>query len=339
MKILSTLFILLFSIVVTASGRLNDSLPQPANFLISGCQPPKTEEPVTTKEVKINLRCGGTFLNQDNPLLVIDGVLHEFNEMNKLNPNDIVSIDILKDASATALYGYRAARGVILITTKSALVKTFIIKDFLTGERVPLASVCFISKSDSIRTMANDIGVVMTDKLKPGVQYKMIASSAGYKTLSVAVKKGGQEVLLEKDVKECAAVVVVGYPPCVCRRLNTTTCTKTSKCTMNAGKDTGYVYPDFSPVSEKKNDLSVYPNPAQRNHIVNLEFSHDQNEILQLSVIGLNGKLVLQQSQKIAKGLNRFSITADARWAAGIYIVQLRDERGAIIKNEKLVIQ
>ena len=40
------------------------------------------------------------------------------NPLNTLNPNDIETIDILKDASATALYGARASNGVVLITTK-----------------------------------------------------------------------------------------------------------------------------------------------------------------------------------------------------------------------------
>ena len=52
----------------------------------------------------------------DGPLFVVDGI--PYGGMNDLNPDDIVSIDILKDASATAIYGSRGAGGVILITTK-----------------------------------------------------------------------------------------------------------------------------------------------------------------------------------------------------------------------------
>ncbi len=43
------------------------------------------------------------------------------NPLNFLNPNDIASIDILKDASATAIYGSRGANGVVIITTKKGL--------------------------------------------------------------------------------------------------------------------------------------------------------------------------------------------------------------------------
>jgi TonB-linked SusC/RagA family outer membrane protein len=62
---------------------------------------------------------GNNSITQDNsPLYVIDGFPIESPDNNILNPNDIESIDVLKDASATAIYGARGANGVIIITTK-----------------------------------------------------------------------------------------------------------------------------------------------------------------------------------------------------------------------------
>ena len=62
---------------------------------------------------------GSNSITQDNsPLYVIDGFPIEASVNNMLNPNDIESIDILKDASATAIYGARAANGVVIINTK-----------------------------------------------------------------------------------------------------------------------------------------------------------------------------------------------------------------------------
>ena len=67
------------------------------------------------------------------PLYVIDG--YPTNEgINNINPNDIASIDVLKDASATAVYGIRAANGVVIITTKKGLKnKTQVSLDAYTG--------------------------------------------------------------------------------------------------------------------------------------------------------------------------------------------------------------
>ncbi|WP_429392991.1 TonB-dependent receptor [Mucilaginibacter lappiensis] len=66
----------------------------------------------------IRIRGTGT-LNDANPLVVIDGVpTSNPDALSDINPNDIASVDILKDASASAIYGTRAANGVVLVTTK-----------------------------------------------------------------------------------------------------------------------------------------------------------------------------------------------------------------------------
>ncbi|MEL0454674.1 SusC/RagA family TonB-linked outer membrane protein [Flavobacteriaceae bacterium SZ-1-7] len=86
---------------------------------------------------KIRVRNGSTFTGNQSPLWVVDGVIYEDpvplnaedinsfdnvniigNALTGINPSDIAKIDILKDASATAIYGTRAANGVIVITTK-----------------------------------------------------------------------------------------------------------------------------------------------------------------------------------------------------------------------------
>ncbi len=70
----------------------------------------------------IKIRGGVSSLSASNsPLIVIDGVPVDQDgpALNTINPNDIESFNILKDASATAIYGSRASNGVILITTKS----------------------------------------------------------------------------------------------------------------------------------------------------------------------------------------------------------------------------
>lgn len=65
--------------------------------------------------VNLNIRGLGT-LGDNTPLIVIDGVIG--GDINLINPNDIASVSILKDAGSAAIYGSRAANGVMLITTK-----------------------------------------------------------------------------------------------------------------------------------------------------------------------------------------------------------------------------
>lgn len=63
----------------------------------------------------LNIR-GFTSINQSNPIVLIDGALGDLEDV---NPNDVQSISVIKDASAAAVYGARAAYGVILVTTKN----------------------------------------------------------------------------------------------------------------------------------------------------------------------------------------------------------------------------
>ena len=65
---------------------------------------------------KIIIRGGSSINKSNDPLVLVDGFERSFNEV---NPNDIESIQILKDAESTALYGSRASNGIVLITTKS----------------------------------------------------------------------------------------------------------------------------------------------------------------------------------------------------------------------------
>jgi len=63
----------------------------------------------------ILLRGGASINNPGSPLVVVDGIIRSYND---ISPDDIASIELLKDAASTAIYGARANNGVILITTK-----------------------------------------------------------------------------------------------------------------------------------------------------------------------------------------------------------------------------
>lgn len=95
----------------------------------------------------IRVRGFNSITSSSNPLIVVDGVpiftgniggTAIQNSLADINPNDIESMEILKDASATALYGSRAANGVIIITTKRGSgVKTKVTYDGYTGWTEP----------------------------------------------------------------------------------------------------------------------------------------------------------------------------------------------------------
>lgn len=71
-----------------------------------------------TAEPSVRIRGLNSLSSDNSPLYVVDGI--PFEDMQSLNPNDIQSIEVLKDASAAAIYGSRAANGVLIITTKKS---------------------------------------------------------------------------------------------------------------------------------------------------------------------------------------------------------------------------
>lgn len=110
---------------------------------------------------------GGTSINASNdPLIVVDGVPLDnggiagaANPLSLINPNDIASFVVLKDASATAIYGSRAANGVILITTKrgSASNDVKVVLDSKTSVST-IAKYFDVLSADSLRNLVNSKG-------------------------------------------------------------------------------------------------------------------------------------------------------------------------------------
>ncbi|WP_297764994.1 SusC/RagA family TonB-linked outer membrane protein [uncultured Muriicola sp.] len=131
--------------------------------------------------ISVNIRGSNSVRGDNNPLFVVDGVplaggntapggdsgnggTDTRNPLNFLNPSDIESISILKDASATAIYGSRGANGVVIITTKSGKGSS--------GGKVEFSS------SLSIATPANRYDLLNKDEFLAGVtQYGGDASA------------------------------------------------------------------------------------------------------------------------------------------------------------------
>ncbi len=112
---------------------------------------------------RIRIRGGASLTASNDPLIVIDGVPLDnaelkgsANALNMINPNDIESFNVLKDASATAIYGSRASNGVIIITTK---------KGSQDGKmKVSFSSLLSFSK------IRNTVDVLSADQFRAAVQ-------------------------------------------------------------------------------------------------------------------------------------------------------------------------
>ena len=103
--------------VTNASTALQGMLPGVTVVQNSG-QPGKDNS-------SIRIRGVGT-LNNANPMYVVDGLI--VSTINDIDPNDIESLSVLKDAASAAIYGSRAANGVVLVTTKKGSKKAATLK-------------------------------------------------------------------------------------------------------------------------------------------------------------------------------------------------------------------
>jgi len=117
----------------------------------------------------IIIRGIGSLRSGTQPLYVVDGFLLDnsstgvsTNPLNFINPNDIASIDVLKDASATAVYGSRAANGVVVITTKRGKGKPQI--NFVASTAVSsMANTIDVFDADAFRRRVVAVGGTLDD--------------------------------------------------------------------------------------------------------------------------------------------------------------------------------
>jgi TonB-dependent starch-binding outer membrane protein SusC len=123
----------------------------------------------------IRIRGGSSLTASNDPLIVVDGLpidnssiatAGSRNYLSTIDPNTIESINVLKDASATAIYGSRASNGVIIITTKRGSKKLSVDYDFQYGSGNVVKTIDVLNSSDFVRqiqqnqpTLVNLLGI------------------------------------------------------------------------------------------------------------------------------------------------------------------------------------
>ncbi|MDR1121866.1 MAG: TonB-dependent receptor [Dysgonamonadaceae bacterium] len=108
----------------------------------------QTSSGVPGAEAIIRIRGVNTINGDSNPLYVIDGVPRD--NMSDINPSDVASIQVLKDAAATSIYGARGGNGVILIETKQGAGKTTVSLDSYYGWQDPEKALNVMNKKQWI---------------------------------------------------------------------------------------------------------------------------------------------------------------------------------------------
>lgn len=140
--------------VTTAEGLING---RAAGVVITQSGTPGSEPIIRVR--------GGSSLNASNePLLVVDGLPLDGVSLSTINPNDIESFSILKDAASTAIYGSRGSNGVLLITTKKGGKRLRVSLNAFTTVNT-LAKKIKVYNGDEFRTLINQFVPSKVDQL------------------------------------------------------------------------------------------------------------------------------------------------------------------------------
>ena len=127
---------------------------------------------------EIRIRNGGSLSANNNPLIVVDGIPLSGGSLNAINPNEIESYTVLKDASATAIYGSRATAGVVIITTKKGKSKAPLSVEY--------------NAQYSLGTLSDKIDVLSADQFR-----KFVIDQGGDESLLGNAKTDWQDAIYE----------------------------------------------------------------------------------------------------------------------------------------------
>jgi TonB-linked SusC/RagA family outer membrane protein len=132
------------------------------------------------KAPRVRIRGITSLIGGSDPLVVVDGVQGNMDLLNQIAPGDIESIDILKDASATAIYGSRGASGVILVSTRKSKAGQFTVEYNVTASVDVLANKLKVMNADEWEKEAKVMKVDTTANFHANTDWYKEMTQPGY---------------------------------------------------------------------------------------------------------------------------------------------------------------
>lgn len=295
------------------------------------------QNPVLVKPVmpcRVMIRCAVTNSSTE-PLLLVDGkLIDSLSYLNKLNPNDIEDITILKDALAQAIYGCRASSGVIIVTTKSFNRIKIQILDEVDRHPIPGATVRFVSsdKKDTIQQTTNDTGFFLIRKPNPKKQYTVDISSVGYQSKKELIHpndldKNGEIWILNRNI--------ISIPEALISNIQCGRKRKISCCGLRSNR---CVIHQLNPTTQIK-QTKAFPNPARPGQTITIEEDLESAEKVSLQVFHVSGALMGAWNLQAVKGPNQLSFATGQHWAAGTYFFRMLYANGRMAASGQIIIQ
>jgi hypothetical protein len=259
------------------------------------------------------------------PLVIVDGIPIEFKDLQSLDPDQILTIDIFKEAKATVLFGSAGRDGVIIIRTKAQKGSVLVMDP--SGEPIAGATVSMVGKRNRKNVfvaVTDSTGTAFINPIKKIENYEIVVTSVGYHTGSVPLQKNKSSVVWLAKKVSAMEEVLVETRSIRCRRI---------RCSTGCRSIISYDFNDSSS-NAKQNKIGVYPNPVPMSSNWNLRLQHPVEGKWMLANTGgqvvQSGELNNKESllTRSAKGLS-----------AGMYFLRLIDSGGAVVSTQKLIVQ
>ena len=280
-------------------------------------------EPAKDSLPRIRMRCGGKVQTNHQPLYIVDGEVSEGDLLRTLNPNDIETITVLKNAVAAALYGSRAANGVIVVSTKATRRINLIDEtDSLpvSGATVQLnvgaKRHVYASDKDGILSIPTKI-LRAADELS--------VSAIGYQTISRKVAGNSEAMLLKRKIQTLEPVNIVSNSRLISCRL------------FCGGRVIRTYNLPLTKKPEEKQKVLLYPNPATRAGRVKVSLPSPSQCFVLYAVVAVSGQVLLQAN--VPSALDKTFSFQTGNWPAGTYLLTIFNKEGQPSVREKFILQ
>ncbi|TMI72249.1 MAG: T9SS type A sorting domain-containing protein [Bacteroidetes bacterium] len=194
---------------------------------------------------------------------------------------------------------------------------------------IPFATVTIKESGTGIAADSN--GLFELEALRVEKQVILEVSSVGFNTAKAMIDMKtdlAKELIIQLTPNINLPAVIINSPSRTITKGNMTSSVTTVSWWKERSKE-----------KSLPSSVRLYPNPLQRNSPFNVEFENSRDEKMQLSIVNMSGIIVMTKTENTRKGFNRIIMSTGSTWPAGIYIFQMRNEKGQVVKKEKLIVQ
>ncbi len=293
-----------------------------------------------SKVIKSKIHISGVLkLFADTPMFVVDGVVFDFKQLNKINQSDIESIDIINEFSSSIIY-YKRVTGVVIITTRLGNNRTLKVIDKTSKSGLNNAVITFIKFGKKSAVKITDSAGVLTYNSKKLDFDSVVVSSAGYQTASFStrqLKKSDFIIELKRNYIELNEVSVIGFRMRICRTLCCSIGQRLLCTSIGVRIDTSEENKKSKMVSLSA--IKVFPNPVLTKGTFQLKFEKFKPGFYQIRLLNSSGQLYYSFQKQISSPNQTEQIHLSDKMSAGVYVLQIIDERKMLVQTSKIIVQ